>query len=1095
MVKWLLQNSLGRTYHELYPDSRLPETWEYYIRETANQRISESRDACSPIRSLADLTFMDPCMGSGHFEREAFDMYFAMYREQYPDMSATEIADRILTRHLHGIDLDPRAAQLTALTLYLRAWEMVRDERRAKRLPGPGSYRPPAMNLATTPTGLTPGSLERHLQRHPEDRIYRPLLEGIFAALEQADILGSLLRPGEQLDAAIQKFRTQGGGQLGLLAGDDDLNRLLGELARHDPGELKRVLLERVVRSFAAEAADADDVAMALFGREAGEGVRLLYLLDRKYAAVATNPPYMGSGSMTEGLRRYIESHYRSGKRDLYAVFILRCLNMCHPCGRLAMVTQQTWMFLKSFADLRSVSEEHLGKGHQPMEPAGLLHETTIETLVHLGANAFEEISGAVVQITLFVLAMRRPPKDHRLCALRLVGAKESSEKMALLKRAVLSEVSGVWFTPVQKQLCEIPTAPVCYWLPEPLLRLLQSPNRLATILTVKKGLDTADNARFVRLFWEVGGPDQRWRLSPKGGGYGRWGGQNSYVVDWQSDGARIKSLGRGTPRNEQYYGSPGITYTEFGQGCLGVRVLPPGAIFNTSSPGVFFSGSSKELEAAGILNCRISSFYLRVFQPSVQHLGEGYVPILPAPDVPVECIHLLVAAITASKQSLVNSCVDEPTFVGSAQRSETKARGQGFEHDQMRMAAILHTLEGQLEFGVFSAYALDSQSTQRVLDETGTPAGWYPLILGRDTVPALPIDLDLPPLTQQAFDRLAGHERIEPDTIGLSRIRSNLRTLYEAGPGAKANDLNLEELEHHDVEDEAAIGAYMPIPTETFLEELSQKLQIHPISVYWLLEELRAEGVRCKPEELRLLEDKLSVHVLLLLGHRWPRQIEAGEPVPSWADPDGIIPLTADSGEAPLADRVRDRLRAEDGDRGAQQVEALLLELTGQTLDEWLRRNFFVRHVRQFKHRPIAWHLASTPTKDGGRREGEARAGVPMLAVLPRLPRRRIGAAARPLRRAADPPGDRGGCRSPAPRRRDCGCDRCFSRPGAGGIRGPAARGRRVRLRLHRLGSSAGRCGSRPLERRRDRAARERRRAWPRRSVPGGWTSTTACG
>ena len=240
-------------------------------------------------------------MGSGHFEREAFDMYFAMYREQYPDMSATEIADRILTHHLHGIDLDPRAAQLAALTLYLRAWELVRDERRAQRLPGPGAYRPPAMNLATTPTGLTPGSLERHLQRHPEDRIYRPLLEGIFAALEQADVLGSLLRPGEQLDAAIRAFRTQGSGQLGLLAEDDDLNRLLGELARHDPGELKRVLLERVARSFAAEAADADDVAMALFGREAGEGMRLLQLLDRTVCGGGDEPAVYGQQEYGRG--------------------------------------------------------------------------------------------------------------------------------------------------------------------------------------------------------------------------------------------------------------------------------------------------------------------------------------------------------------------------------------------------------------------------------------------------------------------------------------------------------------------------------------------------------------------------------------------------------------------------------------------------------------------------------------------------------------------------------------------------------------------------------------------------------------------------
>ena len=108
---------------------------------------------------------------------------------------------------------------------------------------------------------------------------------------------------------------------------------------------------------------------------------------------------------------------------------------------------------------------------------------------------------------------------------------------------------------------------------------------------------------------------------------------------------------------------------------------------------------------------------------------------------------------------------------------------------------------------------------------------------------------------------------------------------------------------------------------------------------------------------------------VLRVLGHRWPRGFQAGEPVPPWADSDGIIPLTPIVGETSLAERLRDRLRDEDGDRGAEQVEALLLELTGQTLEEWLRRTFFSRHVRQFKHRPIAWHLTSTPSKEASRR------------------------------------------------------------------------------------------------------------------------------
>ncbi|MFM7584984.1 MAG: AAA family ATPase, partial [Caldilinea sp.] len=216
-----------------------------------------------------------------------------------------------------------------------------------------------------------------------------------------------------------------------------------------------------------------------------------------------------------------------------------------------------------------------------------------------------------------------------------------------------------------------------------------------------------------------------------------------------------------------------------------------------------------------------------------------------------------------------------------------------------------------------------------------------------------------------------------------LARIKASLRTLYEAGPGAKGDDLDLEELDHQDDDDEGAAGAYIPIPTETFLEELSVKLQIHPISVYWLLEELRAEGVRCKPEEQRLLEDRLSVLVLRLLGHRWPRQIEAGEPVPAWADTDGVIPLTPHTGEPTLADRVSARLRAEEGDLAAQRTEALLQELTGRTLAEWLRRDFFKRHISQFKKRPIAWHLTSGGARGGGRGSRKRSGGEPAFECM----------------------------------------------------------------------------------------------------------------
>ena len=493
MVKWLLQNSLGRSYHEIYPDSALPTSWEYYIRRstdsTDNTDSMNSMDSTSEkigaigairgsIQSLESLTVLDPCVGSGHFLREAFDLLAAMYRERHPDWEARQVVETILRHHLHGIDIDPHAVQLAALTLYLRALELLRDEARARRRPMP-RWTPAQINLATTPSGLDDTALERHLARHPEDRPLRPLLERIFASLGQAELLGSLLRPGAEIDAAIaEALRPQ---QTGLFDGTTDSTdstdseqigasdiravrgirgsdgttdstdstdseqigasdiRAIRVIRGSDPAALKQLVLNQVAQSFHDEATSPDP-ADALFGREAERGVRLLQLLDRKYAVVVTNPPYMGSKNMPDTLKKYVEVHYKPGKRDLYAAFILRCLSLCLSSGRVAMVTQQSWMFLRSFADLRAVPDERLAEARKQREFTGLLRETRLEGVAHLGPNAFEEISGEVVQSVLFTLSNAPPSAAHRLTAFRLIGLRSAAEKAKLLREAAIME-------------------------------------------------------------------------------------------------------------------------------------------------------------------------------------------------------------------------------------------------------------------------------------------------------------------------------------------------------------------------------------------------------------------------------------------------------------------------------------------------------------------------------------------------------------------------------------------------------------------------------------------------------------------------------
>jgi hypothetical protein len=283
------------------------------------------------------------------------------------------------------------------------------------------------MNLATTPTSLNIGALERHLQRHPQDMPLKPLLEGIFSALEQADILGSLIRPKAYLDHAIAELQRPHTMSLDFTLEEQEVRRTITDLANRDPQGLRQMLLDRIADSFKAEAGNIDDVSAALFGREAERGVRLLQLLDRRYAVVVTNPPYMGSKNMDTPLKKYVEKYYPSGKSNLFATFILRCLELCQIRGRVAIVTINKWMFLTSYTELREGSQKF----------KGLLRETQIEVVCDLGSRAFalDNHLHDGVQIALFNIMNSVPTSHHKLVALRFIGPRAPEEKDNLMLR------------------------------------------------------------------------------------------------------------------------------------------------------------------------------------------------------------------------------------------------------------------------------------------------------------------------------------------------------------------------------------------------------------------------------------------------------------------------------------------------------------------------------------------------------------------------------------------------------------------------------------------------------------------------------------
>ncbi|RLC10932.1 MAG: BREX-1 system adenine-specific DNA-methyltransferase PglX [Deltaproteobacteria bacterium] len=955
MVKFLVQNSLGAMWMGMHPESKLYEKWEYYVRDADRAPVSKK-----PVK---EITFLDPACGSGHFLLEAFDLLYDMYEEEGKVTKSHEICRSILENNLFGIDIDERAVQIAEVSLWMKAAEKAFE------------FKGVPKNLVATNICLPKGKdhLKTFLHKYPEDKPLQPALKVIFESLEHVDELGSLLQIEEPVEKELRHLkevyeaRMQPGVQENFLRPTMVQSRLPLSVESYE-GWKERTLAR--LRDHFAEEGKAADLGLAFFGQSARKGISFFELLSRRYDIVAANPPYMGSKNMGPTLKKYVEGQYKPGKRDLYAAFILRNLRLADDGGRVAMVTQQSWMFLRSFAELRQIDEDKLCKlGTHAFK--GLLRDTTIETLAHLGPGAFAEISGEVVNCVLFIFAKLEPNRDHRLTAFRLIGANSSEEKNALLQEALQGNGSSVVFMPLQRLFLKIPRGPLCYWVPSQILSMLVNMRKYSDIGVVPKGLTTGDNNRFLRYFWETSRTGERWFPYVKAGTPAKWWGLNYYCVDWEDSGIRIKSFFsadgklRSRPQNVKYYFRQGHTYSEMAGGAMGCRVLPRDTIFDARSPGLFVQKDSPEITIC-LLNSRVSSYVLRTISPTLL-FDQAYIPNVPSPAVRSQLIRRkfieLYSLLTSLKSRICTLDMKERDFFpGCGSGSHTDLRN----HQTFAVTTFLHTLEAMAEQLAFNAFAINEETAAAILSEIDPPAGWYPLIFGYDEVAGLEIsglgleakvERQIKELLPEATEFVDRHSLSEQE---LSDIKARLRFLYEAGPGAKEN---LEENDWNPVADnkeEAAVGAYIPIPPETFLEELSQEVQVHPISVYWLLKEgIEKEGWRCLPEERRILADRLTVIILRLLGHRWPKQIEAGERVPDWADQDGIIPLTEGVGEPTLNDRVHLRI-AEEFNTDVAAFEREFEEVMGKTLKSWLDIEFFKHHIKQFKKRPIAWQLQS---------------------------------------------------------------------------------------------------------------------------------------
>ena len=318
--------------------------------------------------------------------------------------------------------------------------------------------------------------------------------------------------------------------------------------------------------------------------------IQVAEALAQKYSVTCTNPPYMGSSGMSAKLSDYVKRNYPDSKSDLFAVFIERCGQMAQKNGYQAMITQHAWMFLSSFEKLR-----------------GKLLATDIVDMAHLGARAFEEIGGEVVQTTSFVMH-KSHIADYKGTYCRLIEptSQQGKEDMFL--------AGDNRYAADQTNFSKIPGSPVAYWVRNfgmfdfsKLSLLLQSGGRIKT----------HDNIRYVRNWWEPSKDNKRWIPYANGGEYRKWYGDHLDVVDW-ADSAREAYESHGGLCKEKFWFKEGITWGAITSGDNSYRLKPKEFMFSSAAPTVFTDSFVCDMSALAFLNTNVAKNISKVINPTL---------------------------------------------------------------------------------------------------------------------------------------------------------------------------------------------------------------------------------------------------------------------------------------------------------------------------------------------------------------------------------------------------------------------------------------------------------------------------------------------
>lgn len=551
VVRYMVDNSLGRYWIERNPDSELKNKLKF---------LATAKDGSLPIvendpKKPEELTFFDPCMGSGHILSYAFDVLMEIYREcGWRDKDA---AISIVENNLYGLDIDERAYQLSYFAIMMKGCKY---NRRFLKLDVKN-------NLSNIVETNELDSLSFFGMK--EDDQSKTISEYLLNTFKDAVELGSLI------EVKLQDYNTY----------EEYIENI------HNYAE------------YSLDSIEWMDSTYYIIKKL----IKQARILSRKYCITTTNPPYMSK--MEGNLKKFVIKNYKDYSSDIFAVFVKRNFDFTEKNGYLGFMTPFVWMFIKSYEKLREY----------------IINNKSISTLVQMEYSAYEE---ATVPICSYVL--KNAKTDDLGYYFRLSDFKGGME---VQKQKVLEAINDkdcrYYYETSSENFSKIPGSPIAYWVSPIILGLFNLP-KLGKKYPIKVGLQTGNNDKFLRAWFEVDRNDSKWVPHVKGGSFRKWYGNYEYFINWLNNGDLIRKNSSAVIRSEHYYFKKGITWSHTTSGGFSGRFLDGKCILNVESPSLLTDVNIYELMA--YMNSKIASHLYAIIDDTM-HYKVGTLNVVPYSD------------------------------------------------------------------------------------------------------------------------------------------------------------------------------------------------------------------------------------------------------------------------------------------------------------------------------------------------------------------------------------------------------------------------------------------------------------------------------